>query len=295
MSHTSSSKDLFLPTLWDIISEQSTTIKTQMPRLKHLWQTFWAALTMNLPDIRIIQLDKKRFFSEIPYRLECIRTLEYAMTDGFYVIKAIIDALFHQYIDSDLIQDDFGEQDAIPVSFLISENLVGSLLQFIVLDKTPIPIGFLLIAKNKSIMKLKGRTASQLLDDLHKNGFQSTLDEISNVLLEMQSLGYLAGEMDIELNEIRYKFIKDFTVSAPNEKKYQSKIKPLLEWAVELWRSLYNIRAIDTIIPDTYPYPEFLRETVARAATQGYMSAQNVIENIGNYYKMILEQKLTVP
>jgi len=291
----SETKDLFLPTLWDILSEQAVTIKTQMPRLLSMLQQYWGKLNVQIPDIRRTPLEKVRFMQDIPYRIECIRNLQYAMNDGYFVIKALVDALFNIYINENLISEDFNDQDAIPVSFLISEQFVGSLLQFIVMDKTPIPMGFFIIAKNKMIMKLKGRSATQIREDLEKNGFNVSTEEINNVLHQLLELGYINAIPTSDSNDPIYKFVKEFTLTPDGQTLFQKKVKPLIEWAVELWRSLYNIRSIDTIIPDSYPFRDYLVETVKRAATQGFATAINVIENIGNYYQECLTQNQAVP
>ena len=40
--------DLFLSTLWNILSEQATTIKTQVPRLSMMWENYWQNLEIYL-------------------------------------------------------------------------------------------------------------------------------------------------------------------------------------------------------------------------------------------------------
>ncbi len=73
------------------------------------------------------------------------------------------------------------------------------------------------------------------------------------------------------------------------------KVRPLLDWAIEMWRSLFNIRSLNIVVPEVYPMQEFLIETLKRASTQGFANAVNVIENIANYYQHCLDQGLEVP
>ena len=294
-SDTNKPLDNFLRTLIEVIGEQSATIKTQQPRLHRLIQESWSNLAIELPQIRPVEMDKTRFLADLPYRLEVVRSLQHAMNDGYFVIKAIVDALFNNYIQSGQVGQDFSEEDQIPVSFLISEILVGSLLQFVVMDKSPIPIGFIIIAKNKSMMKLKSLTISRITEDLARNSFNTSAEEVGQVLEEMCELGYIEKELDSKTGETAFKFVREFKLSPEGEKHFQKHVKPLLEWAVELWRSIYNIRSMDTPIPENYPHREFLQETVKRAATQGFASAYNVMENIGNYYQTTIEQNLSVP
>jgi hypothetical protein len=288
-------KDLFLTTLWVIYNEQAATIKTQVPRLQTIWKLNWESIGAQLPDIRRLPIDREKFFREIPFRLECIRTLEYAMVDGYFVIKAIFEALFKIYINKGELFYDFLDRDRTTVPFLIAEQLVGSLLQFIMMEPTVTPLGFIVIAKNKAIMKIKERTGIQILEDLQLNGFSTTISEIEHILTTLVDWGYLTQVQDPTTGGIAYRFVKDFTLSPPGQMIFNRKVKPLIEWTVELWRSLYNIRSIDTIIPDFYPQREFLVETVKHAATQGFLTAKNVIENIGDYYKLCMEHGLNPP
>ena len=104
---------------------------------------------------------------------------------------------------------------------------------------------------------------------------------------DMIELGYVSSEIKPDSGENIYKFVKDFSLSENGQKIFNKKIKPLLEWTIALWRSLFNIRSLDTPIPIDYPHREFLEETVKRAATQGFLSAYNVMENIADYYELI--------
>ena len=83
----------------------------------------------------------------------------------------------------------------------------------------------------------------------------------------------------------------DFKLSEEGESFYRNNIFPVLEWCVGLWRSMYNIRELDVVIPDSYKWKSFLEKTVAKAATQGFMTCYWVIKNIRKYYEMIIAGK----
>ena len=283
--------DNFLRTLLEIIKEKSSNIKAQIPRLHKLWSQFWGETKVELKTIRPVTVDDKRFNSDLQYRIEVVKNLQHAMNDGFFVVKSIVEPIFNNYIDSELISKDFPIEDLVAAKLIISDVLVGSLLQFIVLDKNAIPVPYIIIAKNKALMKVKALSIDRIIDDMKKNGFEVSNEYVSSVLNDMIQLGYVSRETVIDSDEIVYKFINDFSLSETSQKKFDVKIKPLLEWTIALWRTLFNIRSLNTPIPDDYPHRRFLEETVKRAATQGYLSAHNVMENIAKYYEILMESK----
>ncbi len=287
--------DNFLRNLLEVVKEKYSYIKVQMPRLHKLWIQFGGNTQIELKTIKPVVVDDIRFLSDLKYRIEVVRNLQNAMNDGFFVVKSIIESIFNNYIDSDLISEDFTNTDLVAVKLMISDMLVGSLLQFIVIDKSSIPIPYIIIAKNKALMKIKALSIERIVDDLKKNGFEVSNEYVSSVLNDMIELGYVTDEKIIDSGEIVYKFVKDFSLTEVGQRKFDKKIKPLLEWTIALWRSLFNIRSLDTPIPKNYPNLGFLEETVKRAATQGYLSAYNVMENIANYYEIIIKNNLEVP
>ncbi|QEE17904.1 hypothetical protein DSAG12_03742 [Promethearchaeum syntrophicum] len=280
--------DNFLRTLLEVVKEKSSNINAQIPRLHKLWRLFWGETQIELKTIRSVFVDDKRFITDLQYRFEVVRNLQHAMNDGFFVVKSIIEPIFSIYMDSDLISKDFSNENLVAAKLIISDVLVGSLLQFIVIDKNAIPIPYIIIAKNKALMKVKALSIDRITEDMKKNGFEVSTEYVTSVFNDMIQLGYILCENSKESDEIVYKFVKDFSLSELGQRKFDQKIKPLLEWTIALWRSLFNIRSLDTPIPEDYPHRSFLVETVKRAATQGYLSAQNVMENIANYYEILL-------
>jgi len=100
--------DNFLRTLLQVVKEKSSNIKAQIPRLHKLWAQFWGDnIQIELKTIRPVVVDEKRFISDLKYRITVVRNLEYAMNDGFFVVKSIVESIFNNYIDSDLMSEDF--------------------------------------------------------------------------------------------------------------------------------------------------------------------------------------------
>ena len=174
-----------------------------------------------------------------------MQNLQYAMTDTYTVIKTLLYVIYTRYLSGNYsITEDFSEEDSIPASFRIAEILVGSLLQLITAEKPPIPLGFLIIAKNHSMLKLKGRTLAQIQEDFTVNNFPFQAEEIGSVLQQMIEMGYLKESMDEQTEEIRYWLVEEFNLTPDGEKLFMKKVRPLLDWAIEMWRSLFNIRSL---------------------------------------------------
>jgi hypothetical protein len=285
-------KDKFLTVLLETVKELHFLIKNQYPRIQKMWELHWTALAVDLPAISTMEINSLSFTSDITYRIEVLRTLQFAMKDAYFLIKLIVDSIFQIYIGKSLISEDFSECDIVPASFLISERLIGSLLQFIMFDQSEIPMGYLVIAKNKAMMKIKPLSSKRIASVMEKSNFSTNEDEIHTIMKKMHDYEYVDLNIDDTSKEIAYKFNKDFELTPEGNLLYKKKILPVIEWTIGMWRSLYNIRSLDITIPKDYFHSEYLQESVSRAATQGFATAYNVIENIANYYSLMLKETL---
>jgi hypothetical protein len=294
-------KDLFIEILWEVIEKERNLIKTQWPRFLKIWNEYLVRLEPNPHKIRNYEVDKDAFFKSDIYKQEILTSLETSLVDGYYTIKSVVDTLFSKYfVDSEDFLNDIAEEDRVPFKFLTADVLIGSLLQFLSTEKEAVPIKYLIVAQNKSILRLKGRSDEQILDKLGSNGFTSSLEEVRQIMNELEKDGYIikrdlspSEKIKWKTGSFMYSWNKenDFKLSPEGEKFYKSKIFPVLEWCVGLWRSMYNIREMDVEILDSYKWKSFLEKTVSKAATQGFMTTYWVIKNIKKYYEMILEEK----
>ncbi len=108
-------------------------------------------------------------------------------------------------------------------------------------------------------------------------------------------MGYLKEETDPKSNQLAFRFIKEFTLTPDAQKLYDHKLKQVIEWMVGLWRTLYNVRSLDTPIPEEYPEKQFLEQVVSRAATQGFSNAYNIMENLADYFNHVIENNMKCP
>jgi len=88
-----------------------------------------------------------------------------------------------------------------------------------------------------------------------------------------------------------YKWIKDYKLTPAGDAAYRKNILGIIEWAVELWRTMFNFRELDVVIPEDYKWKSYLEKTVSKAATQGFMNAYWIVKNITKYYEMIIEER----
>src|SRR6056297_2194862 len=144
--------DHLLTTLLEVVDEKSVFIKTQQPRLHTLWDNFWDNSPLEIPQIRNIPLNKRKFISNLEYRAKILDNLSEAMKDGYNVVKTVVNFILLDYIQKGKFKDDFPQSSPDMVKYKIIDDMLGSLLQFVVLDNIPIPLDYIIVAKFKSLM-----------------------------------------------------------------------------------------------------------------------------------------------
>ncbi|MHA1745457.1 MAG: hypothetical protein ACTSWW_05630 [Promethearchaeota archaeon] len=287
------SSDRFLNTLLEVVSTQQSFIKAQSFRLDRLWKSHWASFGA-IPTLTPFDLDPHKFSMELPYRIEILRKLQGAMETGFLLLEAIVDILFQHYFSSELIKTEFSSEDLIPLSLKVNDMLVGSLLQFVRDARVSIPVGFIAIGKYKTLMTLIPLPVFRMVEEMTNEGFTCDFDTIDATMKYLGDLGYVEvhTDPDQQNQERTYRFVKEFQLSPKGEKTFLMDIKPLIDWMVAMWQSLYNVRSLDTPVPEAYPHREELASIVSQAATQGYRTSHAVIQNIANYYETLIGQEI---
>ncbi len=278
--------DKFLPILTEVVGRTASFLKTQVPRLSQLWTNFWRHFEPNPRGITQIPFDASQFEADLGYRLQTLQTLERAIVDGYHVERMIFATIFQKMLSSPDLGN-FLSAASLPVfGFKIAETLVASLGQFIALDPTILPARYVIVAKNKAMIRLRGMSDTQILESVAGSKITATLDEIRAVMSQLAQWGLI--EVTREGNGVEtYRNLQNFTLEGDDEQFYASEVKPVLEWAVQLWRSFYNLRELNTPIAPDRPHASFLDKTVSRAATQGFQSAHFVVANLVKYYEML--------
>ncbi|MBN2154537.1 MAG: hypothetical protein JW776_00650 [Candidatus Lokiarchaeota archaeon] len=291
-----SEKDLFTRTLWEIIKRESTLVNTHYVFFEELWEASFKDINPNPHTMRRFPAEKRKFDESIQGKIELLSGLETALIDGYYLIRNVVSTIFNTYFhESRQFIKDFKRQDRDPVRYMTAEKFIGSLLQFISSEQDLIDKKYIVVALNKSMMKLKGLSDLKIIIKLESNGFTISKAELQNIMYELEDHGV------IEKHRIRrkdeeiygkgtffYKWIMDFDLPTESKQLYNKKILKLVDWSIQLWRSLYNIRELHLKVPPNYPNREFLEATLQKAAIQGFKSTWWVIKNIKKYYEMLL-------
>ncbi|MHA1341077.1 MAG: hypothetical protein ACTSRZ_14000 [Promethearchaeota archaeon] len=286
--------DIFEETLWEVIEKEASFINTQIPRLIKLWELHLGNLPAKLPEIHEFKPNKDYFYENNVNKIAVLRELERCLVEGYKLIKFIVDVIFNKYFnDSKFFLETFNEQDRVLVKYKAAEVLIGSLLQFLNSERDLISLKYIIISKNKSMLRIKEMTDQKIYEKTLKDGFKCKLKDIHHIFDELTSLNMISKKEFVEEsgNSSNIKYVykwnlnKDFSLSSEGEKAYKTYIHPILEWAVGYWRSIYNVRALDVKIPEHYKWRTHLEKITSRAATQGFKSAYWVIKNIRNYYE----------
>ncbi len=293
---SSDSEDLFTKTLWTIIKRESSLVNTHYVFFEELWEASFKEINPNPHTMRRFKVSRNQFNDSIKGKIELLSSLEIALIDGYYLIKDIVSTLFNNYFRSSRqFARDFHRKVRDPIRYMTAEKFIGSLLQFISGEQDLIDKKYIVVALNKSMMKLKGLSDTKIIKKLESNGFIISKHQLQIVMYDLEDHGV------IEKHRIRkkdeeiygpgtyfYKWIMDFNLPLESKKLYNKKIAKLVDWSIQLWRSLYNIRELHLEVPSDYPNRDFLVKTLQKAAIQGFKSTWWVIKNIKKYYEMQL-------
>lgn len=293
---TSTSDAKFVALLGDVIGRMASLVRTHGPRLQALWTPFWQRFTPTVRTIRTIPHDPGRFATDVEYRVEVLETFEQALADGYHVERQIFDTIFKRMLSGSHSSSDpgsnsdtaefFSAEARALLGFKMAEKLVGSLQQFIALDPTVIPVEYVIVAKNKAMIRLRGMQDVAIVANVQKSKVPCTRAQVRAVMGRLEGLGLVQVTRTADGSET-YADMRDLALPPDDEAFYEDTVAPVLEWAVQLWRSFYNLRELNTPIPGDLPWASFLEKTVSRAATQGFEAAYFVARNLKNYYVMV--------
>ncbi|MBY8990777.1 MAG: hypothetical protein KGD58_08495 [Candidatus Lokiarchaeota archaeon] len=287
---TEVSEEEFLTKLLDVVHKLSNIAKTQSYRLKTKWDEYLKPLNKEPHLIRQISLDKKKFLNEIDYRIDVLKNVEQAFVDGFHSIKSILQILYESYFESDLFKVDFLPDDQLILKYLVAKKILGDLIQYNAIDHETVPIKYNIIARNYTVIKLKGQTDEEILGTLKKLNINDVgLAELTKLMQEIRSDGiiYITKKNNRNVYEIQ----KELELSKEGEIKYRNYLAPIVDWPTGFWRSFYNIRELNVSLNEECKHRDFLTKVLTKTATQGYSPAHYVIKNLIKYFEKIQELK----
>ncbi|MFX1375631.1 MAG: hypothetical protein ACFFA0_07450 [Promethearchaeota archaeon] len=286
---TEVSEEEFLNKLLEVVYKLSNVAKTQSYRLKTKWDEYLKPLNVEPHYIRQISLDKQKFLNEIDYRISVLKNVEQAIVDGFYSIKSILQTLYDSYFESELFKEEFLRDDRLVLKYLVAKKILGDLIQFNKMDHESVPIKYNIIARNYTILKLKGQTDEEILNTLEKlNINEIKLADLTELMEEIKSDGivYISKKDKNNFYEIH----KELELSKDGEIRYKKCLAPIVDWPTGFWRSFYNIRELNVSLDESCKHRDFLMKVLVKTATQGYSPTHYVFKNLIKYYEKIQEE-----
>jgi len=286
---TEVSEEEFLKKLIEVVHKLSNIAKTQSYRLKKKWDDYLKPLNEEPHIIRQIPLDKQKFLTEIDYRIEVLKNVEQAIIEGFHSIKSILQTLYDSYFNSGLFKEDFLEDDQLIIKYLAAKKILGDLIQYNKIDHKSVPIKYNIIARNYTVIKLKGQTDKEILSSLKKLNIRDIkLTDLNKLMEEIKSDGIINIKKKGKDNF--YELQKELELSKEGKVKYKNFLAPIIDWPTGFWRSFYNIRELNVSPDNSCTHRDFLLKVLTKSATQGYSPSHYVFKNLVKYYEKIKEE-----
>lgn len=285
---TEVTEEEFLNKLLEVVYKLSSIAKTQSYRFKRKWNAYLKPLNDKPHTVRQIPLDKGKFLSDIDYRIKVLKNVEQAIIDGFYTIKSVLQTLYDKYFDSELFKNDFSEEDQLVLKYYVAKEILGNLIQFNKIDHESVPMKYNIMARNYTLIKLKGQTSKEILSSLKKlNITDIKLSDFNKNMEEIQLDGIISIKKKDKDNF--YELKKELHLSKEGKAKYTNVLQPLVDFPTGFWRSFYNIRELNVTPDEDCTHRDFLLKVLIKSATQGYSPTHYVFKNLIKYYEKIKE------
>ena len=283
---TDVSGESFLLRLYEVVYKLFTIAKTQSYRFKKKWDENFAYLNRNINAIRQIPLEKEKFLNNIDYRIEILDTVCLSCEDGLSIIKSLLDVLYNHYFkDSTQFKKEFNKKDQLILKYIVAKEILGNLIQYNQLDHDTVPLKYNILARNYTMIKLKGQKDVDILENIKKIKIELDVDDLKKIMDEIVEDGFL--------NKTRrgryfyYDLKSELILSDEAMLVYNQTIRSLVEWPTLFWRDYYNIRELNVTVDKGVKNSEDLNKILQKAATQGYIATRNVMCNLTKYYQDI--------
>jgi len=286
---TEVSEEQFLNKLCEVVYKLSNIVKTQSPRFKKKWDEYLEPLNIKPHIIRQLPLDKDRFLKEIDYRITVLKNVEHATLDGFHLVKTLLQTFYGSYFNSKLFKNDFSKEEQLILKYFVAKEILGNLIQYNKLDHESVPLKYNIIARNYTLIKLKGQTNHEILDNLNKLNIKNiNLNDIENFMNEIESDGII----NIKKNgkNYHYSLKKELELTKEGKKYYSQVLQPLVDFPTLFFRSFFNIRELNVTLDQNVRYRDFLQKILLKTATQGFGPTNYVFKNLVKYYEKIKEE-----
>lgn len=280
-------EEQILERLIETIKKLSNIGETQRYRFQEKWNEYLAQLDSKPHLIRKIPFDEERFRNDLEYRIKTLKTVSDAFVDGYYSIKSLLKALYHNYFESERFKTRYSQKDAIKIRYIVAKEILGNLVQYNKLDHKTVPLKYNIVARNYTILKMKPKSDTALCKNINKIFTKEplSLSKIHKTMQKVQKDGIISIKKQDD--GYIYELEEELTLSPEGEKTYNQNLAPLISWPTQLWRSFYNIRELNVTPTENVRYNNFLQKVLSRSATQGFSPANFVMKNLKKYYTTI--------
>ncbi len=286
---TEVSEQQFLTKLCEVVYKLSGIVKTQSPRFKKKWDEYFEPFNIKPHIVRQIPLDKDRFLKEIDYRITVLKNVEQATLDGFYLVKTLLQTFYGSYFDSELFKNDFSKEDQLILKYFVAKEILGNLIQYNKLDHESVPLKYNIIARNYTLIKLKGQTNHEILDNLNKLNIKDIkLGDVENFMNEIELDGIINTKK--KGKDYEYSLKKELELTKEGKKYYSQVLQPLVDFPTLFFRSFFNIRELNVTLDQNVSYRDFLQKILLKTATQGFSPTNYVFQNLVKYYEKIRDE-----
>nr|MDO8113669.1 hypothetical protein [Candidatus Sigynarchaeota archaeon] len=284
---TELASDNFLRILLEVCQKTVTNAMIQNGRINDLWKRHMQPFNVDFHQIRQYTFNKNEFIDSIPIRIYVLDNCENIMVDTYWAIKTVAIALF-QSVPLQLpsqIPLFSADVDIEKFKLKLSEKFVNSLMAFFAIEKEILTPDLFIYGKISTTIRVKkAMRLDEIAAMITKDGVELTPYVIHGVMQRFKELGLV----DIDPNDPSlYKHAKKLELPAEQDRAIQAQFIPIVEWAIETWRTLFNVRELNTPIPDTYAKKEVLAHVVSYAATQGFTNAHFCISEIKRYFQAL--------
>jgi len=131
----------------------------------------------------------------------------------------------------------------------VAKEILGNLIQYNKLDHESVPLKYNIVARNYTLIKLKGQMNIAILDSLKKlNMNELKLIDLNKIMEEIEADGLITIKKKGKY--FLYELKKELELSNEGKKQYSQVLQPLVDWPTGFFRSFYNIRELNPILSD---------------------------------------------
>ena len=252
-----------------------------------LWNRHMVPFGVQYHPIQQHKFSNDAFLSSIEERVNTLERCENILVDAYWAIKMVAIAFFTD-IPPQLprVAAPFQEPgDAGAFTLKIAEKFVNSLLVFFTTERDILTPELLVYGKINTFLRVK-RTMNRedIVTTMVRNGVSMDSNQVHGVMERLQDLGLVSIDPG---DPSRYLHAKRLELSPEQEAFVQKECFPLVDWAIETWRTMFNIRELNTPVPDAYPEKQLVEHVVSHAATQGFTNAHFCFVQLKEYFQRV--------